>query len=431
MHRSRTRALISTWLVSVAIAASHGIADADQSPVVVAPSLFESAEGDSVRFDVTASDPDVEAIRGLGVLQVPPGAVFEVDLAASKGTFRWLPGFSSAGLYYLSFFAENAIRGYGYTQLLIDDTDRPPVLSVPTQIDGVEGEGMTIGATATDPDGDTILSLVAEGLPPGAQFTTNRTYTSGRLQWTPQVGQGGRYNVTVIATTRPSLGPSGVDSAVVSLAVAGGQFSTRVFTQGAEGTVRLGPGTGHACVHIEPRTFGVDLIVPSTVEFTWSRSGLRLFAEDLSVADADRNGFKDMTACFSRTDLKYFFASVPDLPAAAQIGISGSLVGGGTFAGTVVLNPVLVQNVVFLTPNPSRGDAVLSFYTTAAARARLEIFDSRGRLVRVILDESDLPAGFHDISVDGGSSKRLPTGIYYYRLDTVDGMHKGKVLIVK
>lgn len=288
---------------------------------------------------------------------------------------------------------------------------------------------MTIGATATDPDGDTLLSLVAEGLPAGAQFITNRTYTSGRIQWTPQVGQGGQYEVIVIATTRPSLSPAGVDSAVISLSVDGGVFSARVFTQGDEGTIRLGPGTGHACVHIEPRTFDVDLIIPSTVEFAWS--GLRVVAENVTVADADRNGFKDVSVCFSRADLRRLFASVPNLPRTAQVTISGSLVGGGTFHGTINLNPVMLQKTLFVTPNPSHGNAVFSFRTSTVARARLEIFDSRGRLVRVILDESDLPAGFHDISVDGGSSKRLPTGIYYYRLDTVDGMHKGKVLIVK
>ena len=407
------------------------MAEADQPPVVAAPSPVESAEGDSVQFDVTASDPDAEPISGLGVLELPPGAAFDVDLAASKGTFRWLPGFSSAGLYSLSFFAENAIRGYSYTQLQIVDTDRPPVVAAPSQVNGVEGQAMTIGATATDPDGDTLLSLVAEGLPQGAQFTTNRTYTSARVEWTPQAGQGGHYNVILIATTRPSLSPAGVDTAVISLSVAGGQFTARVFTQGAERAVRLGPGTGHACVHIESKIFDVNLIIPSTVDFTWSRSGSRLFAEEVSVADVDRNGFKDLTACFSRTDLKYFFAAVPDLPRAAQVRISGSLVGGGTFDGTVLLNPVLVFDTVFLTPNPSHGNAVLSFYTTAAARVRLEIFDSRGRLMRTILDDVDMPAGFHDVPLQGGASKRFPAGMYYYRLDTVDGMHRGKVLILK
>jgi hypothetical protein len=73
--------------------------------------------------------------------------------------------------------------------------------------------------------------------------------------------------VTLIATTRPSLSPAGIDSAVISLSVNGGVFGARVFTQGDEKTVRLGPGTGHVCVHIEPRSFDVDLIIPSTVEY--------------------------------------------------------------------------------------------------------------------------------------------------------------------
>ncbi|HEX5030593.1 MAG TPA: T9SS type A sorting domain-containing protein [Candidatus Eisenbacteria bacterium] len=409
-------------------------ASADQSPILTTPLLVEAAEQDSIRFTVSASDPDGDLITGLGVLQLPTGALFSVDLGASRGTFRWRPDYSSAGSYPLSFYAENSIRSYGYTLLQINNTDRPPVITVPPSVPGVEGQALEFTASVTDLDGDSFLSLVAEALPEGAQFTPNPSQSFARITWTPQPGQGGSYKVRLISTTRPLLSPPGVDTAAVTITVSGGQFSPRVFAQEDEKTVLLGPGTGQVCIHIEPRGtfFDPSLIVPSTIELVWP-PGLRLAADevDLNQEDADGNRVKDVTACFSRNDLKNLLAN-EDLPKTSRVTVRGNLVGGGTFSGAVDLNPVLARNTqVFLTPNPSHGNGVLSFYTSDTGWTQLRIFDARGRLLQTLVDERYMRAGFHNVRLDGGSSKQLPTGMYFYKLDTVNASLKGRFLVVK
>ena len=409
-------------------------ASADQSPILDAPPIVEAAERDTVQFNVSASDPDGDFITGLGVLQLPDGAVFDVDLPASKGTFHWRPDYSSAGSYPLAFYAENTVRSYGYTLLQVANTDRPPVIDVPASVSAVEGQPVEFTAAVTDPDGDTFTSLVADGLPEGASFTTNLLQSFARITWIPQPGQGGSYKVRLISTTRPLLGPAGVDTAAVTIAVAGGQFSPRVFVQADDKTVLLGPGTGEVCIHIEPRGtyFDPSLIVPSTVELVWSAGLHPLPADevDLNQEDADGNRVKDVTACFSRNDLKHLLSN-EELPRTARVTVRGSLVGGGTFSGTVDLNPVMAWTRVFLTPNPSRGNAVLSFYTSTTGWTRLNIFDARGRLVRALIDEPYMRAGFHDVRLDGDASKRLPTGMYFYKLDTVNANLKGQFLVIK
>jgi hypothetical protein len=65
-----------------------------------------------------------------------------------------------------------------------------------------------------------------------------------------------------------------------------------------------------------------------------------------------------------------------------------------------------------------------------SGRARLDLFDTRGRLVRTVLDESHWPSGFHDVAIESDHGK-LPAGVYYFKLETTEGVHRGKVVILK
>jgi hypothetical protein len=73
----------------------------------------------------------------------------------------------------------------------------------------------------------------------------------------------------------------------------------------------------------------------------------------------------------------------------------------------------LHQNV----PNPFNPRTRIRFEVPAAGRARLAVFDVRGRLVQGLLD-AKLPAGPFEVSWDGttASGQRAPSGVYYYRL---------------
>jgi hypothetical protein len=68
-----------------------------------------------------------------------------------------------------------------------------------------------------------------------------------------------------------------------------------------------------------------------------------------------------------------------------------------------------------LTPNPTRGSAVVSYQLTEPALMNLRIYDARGALVRIVAEERQ-PAGSHSI---GLVRLGLPVGVYFVNLSAV------------
>ncbi|MBN1825772.1 MAG: hypothetical protein JW958_05860 [Candidatus Eisenbacteria bacterium] len=65
-------------------------------------------------------------------------------------------------------------------------------------------------------------------------------------------------------------------------------------------------------------------------------------------------------------------------------------------------------------PNPFNPTTTLSFALTRAERVSLALFDVRGRLVRVLMDDAR-PPGWHEIAWNGldGGGKEAPSGVYF------------------
>ena len=77
--------------------------------------------------------------------------------------------------------------------------DVPPVVLAPATVTIEEGSSLSLAVTAADPNGDSIASLTATGLPAGAAFQAGPTSKSGTLTWTPSGSQAGAYVVTFTA----------------------------------------------------------------------------------------------------------------------------------------------------------------------------------------------------------------------------------------
>ena len=76
-----------------------------------------------------------------------------------------------------------------------------------------------------------------------------------------------------------------------------------------------------------------------------------------------------------------------------------------------------------------RAHASISFSIDEDGPVRLQMFDATGHLVDTLLDR-ELPAGGHRLSWDGrAKNKRLPAGIYLYRLVTPFGTQTKKLLL--
>ncbi len=69
-------------------------------------------------------------------------------------------------------------------------------------------------------------------------------------------------------------------------------------------------------------------------------------------------------------------------------------------------------------PNPFNPATTIRFALPEPASVRLRIWNARGELVRVLIDQS-LPAGYHDVQWNGRDDRggTLASGVYLYRLD--------------
>ncbi len=90
------------------------------------------------------------------------------------------------------------------------------------------------------------------------------------------------------------------------------------------------------------------------------------------------------------------------------------------------------QPVLAVSPNPSAGAFILRLELPEAALVDLGVFDPSGRLVRVLLDDSPMDAGTHELVFDGngGLGGRLPSGVYFGRLATPSAVSACALLIL-
>jgi len=118
----------------------------------------------------------------------------------------------------------------------------------------------------------------------------------------------------------------------------------------------------------------------------------------------------------------------------AQNPDSGIVTGGGTIllaANLVGVNDVstvpseftLEQNY----PNPFNPSTVIRFGLPATGYARLEVFNSLGESVAVLVD-GETSAGTHSVRFDGSG---LVSGVYFCHLTSADGILTRKLTLVK
>ena len=83
-------------------------------------------------------------------------------------------------------------------------------------------------------------------------------------------------------------------------------------------------------------------------------------------------------------------------------------------------------------PSPYRAGGAIRFALPAPGRARITLYDVRGRWVAVLLDES-LPAGPGTVRWDGRdrTGAGAPSGVYLWRFTAGDRSATGKMVFVR
>ncbi len=184
------------------------VLNVNQAPVLVEIDNYTIAEGDTLAFDVFATDDDGDFVT-LKVTSEPPSSAFLDQIGSGLGTFYWMPGSSESGFYTFTFTADDGFDGVDVDSayFIVTNANQPPVLdSIGTQL-FTEGNRRIFVIEASDPDGF-IPIITASNLPSGALLGQGDGVF---VDWTPGYDQAGDYFVTFYATDEFNA----VDSEVV------------------------------------------------------------------------------------------------------------------------------------------------------------------------------------------------------------------------
>jgi hypothetical protein len=234
-------------------------------------------------------------------------------------------------------------------------------------------------------------------------------------------------------------GPSGSSdwTDADGLAAAVGCLPTTAFTTNANKQVNVGKqGT---CVQLQPSngSFPVASVVLTSIVMrspgTGSVSEIHADAGKTSL-DGDKNGdgIAEITACFSKTDVQQLFSGLSGTQL-VPVTLHGDISGGGQFCASVTLTVKAGSGSARISPNPLNPSAVLTFVTSRAGAVKVQLFDTQGRLIKTLVDQPTTEAGYHDVAIDGrdASGHRLASGIYYLKMNSVDGTEAKAITILK
>jgi hypothetical protein len=202
---SDAEAFAGSYSVTAIAADGHGgsvsqtftwtITNVDRAPTITNPGNQTSAQGDVIWLQVSASDPDGDALTyqatglptGLSI-DGNSGIIFgTVDLAAMANS-------PYAATITVSDGTLSASQAFTWT---VGNTNRAPQVTSPGNQSNARGDAVSLQITASDSDGD-ALTYTASGLPPGLSIDpgtgiVSGTVANGTVTTTP-------YNATVTAS---------------------------------------------------------------------------------------------------------------------------------------------------------------------------------------------------------------------------------------
>ena len=388
---------------------------------LVAPRWHLTSANEKFWFEISAVDTARDVIT-LTASGVPPGANF-VDLGGGIGRLGWTPTREQHGDYPIRFIASSSggLADTALTTVRVSLLNHPPAARSNGPYEGTVGVPIPFTAAGThDLDGDPLSYLWHFG--DGTTGTGPAPSHSYRAT--------GPYPILLVVTDG-SLSGSDPTLATISQSRTG-----RAFVAGEGGPIRLEAGSARFCATIEvgARLENREAVDASTIHLRVEGLGdvAAIVAESTSVVvgDADRNGMSEITACFRRTDLRRLLATVGGRASVHAV-MDVSLRDGHGWWAPLELDVIGPgpELAVLIAPNPFNPAGTFSFVTRRVGAARLRLFDSRGSLVRTLLDAASLGPGYHDVVIDGSSVRS--SGIYFYRLETADGNRTGRIAVVK
>jgi hypothetical protein len=170
---------------------SNGSCSENRPPKIAQIADKSVKEGESLEFDVNASDPDDDAVSILAS-NLPDGAIFD----RRSWRFSWTPASSQRGNYWVTFYAVDdgspPLAEQKTIRITVGDVNKPPEIVPIGDKKTDENILLEFFVNATDPDGQNLTYYASE-LPKGARLD-NRT---GRFSWIPDFGTEGNYKIKI------------------------------------------------------------------------------------------------------------------------------------------------------------------------------------------------------------------------------------------
>src|SRR5882672_11224370 len=309
-------------------------------------------------------------------------------------------------------------------QIVPDGINSPPVAVTDAPFRGILGRPVSFdGSRSRDPDGDPLSYLWEFG--DGTAATTAKV--------THAYSRTGEFPVSL--TVRDPI----IATTVTGLVRVQEFAAARAYFDGGPGAALAARAGKDVCVRVEPFGASFDCAeLGQSKDFVTLDAGAagRITAigpEPGDRMDGDQNTIADRGVMFSAADVAGLLARSTGKE--MTLTVQGSLAGGGSFTAPLQISLLRHPGALEagMSPNPINPSGQFSFVTAQAGRVDLRIYDSQGRLVRRVIDGETMPAGYHQMTIDGigDRGQRLSSGIYYYWIGTAEGSTRGRFAILR
>ena len=170
----------------------------NRAPVVSGPGAQTVVEGEGIRLQIVAADPNDDPIT-YSALNLPPGLSVDPSTGVVSGT---IAAGAAAGSPYASTLRASdgtliGSRNANWTVTATGAFNTAPTVTDPGDQTATEGDAVSLPITATDPDPGNVLMYSATGLPPGLWLNCTSGVIAGTIA--PGAASGSPYTVRVSA----------------------------------------------------------------------------------------------------------------------------------------------------------------------------------------------------------------------------------------